>query len=811
MIEDARTTRCDRPAARRPVSPRRAAAGRRAIRALHRPILAFALAVLGWAALPIGPARADLPHPFDGPAGGNCRACAALVLSVGAEAQAGADAAAGALAARGYTIERLEDPGILALERGIDAFFAAARASGARRLAIWYGGPLAEREGRAALAARDTAPPSARAPSDRLDAIRLPGLADQITASGVAEAVLILEPDPAGAGERPALDLDLQPADAPQILTVIAPRPVAGLVTGLIGAPAIAFAQADADGDGALRASEIAALLGPGAEARLLNAPPPERARPAAPAPDGPDASTGIGALLDLGRLAAEQRSEAWRGIARSNDLAAIRRFLSAHCVEAEGAECASAREAIRRIESLMSQQVLECHRLATHPNDPATDEPGVPAEAMESRRAQAACFAALQQRPDDARLRYQYGRALDLLSNTRFAVEYERAAADGYAMAAFSLARAILEGRVGPVDEAAFARAMRLLETAGSKGMVDAQLLRALLLLESPRAADRETARGLLESIEDQSPLAQLQLARLRFAETSERDEEGLRRIEVMISDALRRGLLESDETEARALLNSVRERIEAIRQARLKASRPADPMIACRAALDFDPLALFGFFDLTDVMGAGTFSERLGKIQRTRLRPLNLGRIVEACDKPMAEGKGAPALMARYGYLLWQLETAKFRGRSDYGQTRGLWRDLFEKAAEGRDRSGMFFYGLLLRSQKESRAPGSFKRGQNWLQRAHRAGVAEATFYLALPHIMRDAPSGSGFRALPERGYTLLSTIADRPIPIVKVLLANVLANPQKYGIAPKPDAVRLIQRYLKEARELGVEWGN
>lgn len=59
------------------------------------------------------------------------------------------------------------------------------------------------------------------------------------------------------------------------------------------------------------------------------------------------------------------------------------------------------------------SQQVTECDRLASHPDDPFRVAPGLDREQIDLPKAIAACQLAVQADPSNPRLNYQLGRTL--------------------------------------------------------------------------------------------------------------------------------------------------------------------------------------------------------------------------------------------------------------------------------------------------------------------------------------------------------------------------------------------------------------
>lgn len=89
------------------------------------------------------------------------------------------------------------------------------------------------------------------------------------------------------------------------------------------------------------------------------------------------------------------------------------------------------------------SRSALECDRLTAHPFDPArpVGVPGVSNSNVDYYQAIQVCDAALRDYPQNARLKYQYGRALHLSGRSYESLKYMvEAARGGYAIAKFSV-----------------------------------------------------------------------------------------------------------------------------------------------------------------------------------------------------------------------------------------------------------------------------------------------------------------------------------------------------------------------------------
>lgn len=92
---------------------------------------------------------------------------------------------------------------------------------------------------------------------------------------------------------------------------------------------------------------------------------------------------------------------------------------------------------------------VTECDRLASHPEDPDIVAPGVPGSKVDVPRAIAACTAAVERDPANARQRYQLARVLAYSGDSsRATAEMKRAADDGYRQAQFVYGLFVERGR---------------------------------------------------------------------------------------------------------------------------------------------------------------------------------------------------------------------------------------------------------------------------------------------------------------------------------------------------------------------------
>lgn len=118
------------------------------------------------------------------------------------------------------------------------------------------------------------------------------------------------------------------------------------------------------------------------------------------------------------------------------------------------------------------SPAAIRCHRLAANPNDEMRwlGIKGVSLEKMNGAEALAACRAALAEKPDDARLRYQLARALDKTGAHAEKIEQlKKAIEGGYSHALVNLGVAYEDGKGAAVD---FEQARRFYEKALATGI---------------------------------------------------------------------------------------------------------------------------------------------------------------------------------------------------------------------------------------------------------------------------------------------------------------------------------------------------
>jgi len=116
------------------------------------------------------------------------------------------------------------------------------------------------------------------------------------------------------------------------------------------------------------------------------------------------------------------------------------------------------------------------CDQLAAHPLDPQRTAPGVLIEQMDHARAAAACEAAVALEPANARLWFEWARALDAGGLDSQAFErYRRAAELGSVAAMANFGLMLLDGR--GVDTADLPGAVEWIRRAAERGYSPAQV----------------------------------------------------------------------------------------------------------------------------------------------------------------------------------------------------------------------------------------------------------------------------------------------------------------------------------------------
>jgi len=143
-----------------------------------------------------------------------------------------------------------------------------------------------------------------------------------------------------------------------------------------------------------------------------------------------------------------------------------------------------------------------ECDRLAAHPSDPDKVTSGVPTADVRSWNEAAiwACQQAVARHPDDARQRYQLGRALFYAGQRAEALEQLDAAASArHRQAQFVLGLLYTDGVEGALGADA-CRALELWADAASRGHFAARV-----------ALGRDWARGAYTNCAEPPPASQV------------------------------------------------------------------------------------------------------------------------------------------------------------------------------------------------------------------------------------------------------------------------------------------------------------
>jgi TPR repeat protein len=97
---------------------------------------------------------------------------------------------------------------------------------------------------------------------------------------------------------------------------------------------------------------------------------------------------------------------------------------------------------------SRYSQEITECDRLASHPDDPFKLAAGVSEGKVDLAKAIPACLEAVTRDPKNPRLNYMYGRVLGYAGRGAEALPYREAAVDGdYPQALFVIGYITLYG----------------------------------------------------------------------------------------------------------------------------------------------------------------------------------------------------------------------------------------------------------------------------------------------------------------------------------------------------------------------------
>jgi hypothetical protein len=328
----------------------------------------------------------------------------------------------------------------------------------------------------------------------------------------------------------------------------------------------------------------------------------------------------------------------------------------------------------------------------------------------------------------------------------------------------------------------------------------------------------DPAEARRVLEAAAKDNASAKIALADL--LRPNARVESDYARIERLYRDALRLGLADDEAADVRAKMDALpsstasREKRQiqtpasattTTRPARRERPKAEASVEACRGELTFNPLEVLGLYSLTDFT-RDDVGLSINRFIAQKVRRLNASDLVAMCDTLM-RGSPPPSLMTQYGFVMMQWESDEGGGR-DYGQSRNTWPDLFRRAAEQGELTGMLLYGLHLRSAAASGGQ-SWASGTGWIERARQQGLDEAAIYLALPHLLPGTEPRQNFRRDPARGHALLVDVADLPIPLVKWMLALIYNSPENFGLPRRLQDPVLANEYYQEALGLGAKF--
>ncbi len=135
-----------------------------------------------------------------------------------------------------------------------------------------------------------------------------------------------------------------------------------------------------------------------------------------------------------------------------------------------------SAAEFVTFDPSRYSQEITDCDRLASHPDDPFKVAPGISEGKVDLVKAIPACLEAVTRDPKNPRSNYMYGRVLGYAGRGAEALPYRKAAVDGdYPQALFVIGYITLYGyNFQPKD---VCRAGELLRRSALHGRIAGQL----------------------------------------------------------------------------------------------------------------------------------------------------------------------------------------------------------------------------------------------------------------------------------------------------------------------------------------------
>lgn len=727
---------------------------------------------------------AKLTWPFGGDPTQSCDGCMALITTN--EPAASSDTVTEiepvneALSARGFEVTQRSVGTIIELENSVTEFLQKARQTSAKSIVVWLDQPVTEHDG---LSSVTVALPRDRSPTvTGLGALPIEGLLDQVRETGARSAMLIVN----GVVEKPGylepFDLSVQT----QLLFLGRKDELARSREGLVDSVAtlLRTGASDADFDDAINLGELEAVFNLKAHILVADIDEPNQVI----SNPKPLPSIDLSALtfsVDLGRAYSQRLRSLWAPISRRDSIRDVRQFIEKHC---RGASldplCSDAQVRLQTLRNEVPESVRDCNRLATDPNDPDAIDPGVPLDRMlRNREPQSVCRMAMADTPNDPRMIYQFGRALERRDNPSYENQYRRAAEMGYRIAEF--AYGLDQFRQNPRSALAWIR------RAADKGLVEAQLAAAELLESDAYGvrADIAAARKYYEMAARQSPRGKANLAAFLLVgapSASDRD-----RARALFGQALRGGLPDYME-------RGVRERLSQLGPSENRNDGSAISS-ACAAVLDFDPLKLFGVLHVRDL--GGQTQHLIENAIAERVLGIDFSSVVNACYGRVENTDARTDLVTAYAFTLWWLELTD----QNHGQDRYAWRDLFQGAAENQDPSAMFFVAALSIGLGANVTGEQLRSAIEWLNAAHTRGVDEAALFLALIHLSPDMPLD--FSRDPERGVKYLNAIADRPYPIVKLMMARSYLEPRKFGLPADFKDEALGEKYLDEAAKLGV----
>lgn len=734
----------------------------------------------------------DLPQPLKASAPGRCMGCVALVITSEEDNLLRYEDVVAALQSDGYQVTDFHLKTIIDLESQLNHFFQIARSTTAQNLLILYDGPLVLQEETLALPGKLTA-----GQGSAIGGVPVRAIVDRVAGLQASSAVIALN----ALNSKGALaDFDLSElrpviADGPEIV-LLAPTASADrfyILSLLSDALQIGLRRWDRNTDGKISLDELAPSREAPMRAVLF---PGRHAGQPTPGGTGPGSAnqSAKANLLDWDNLYRYRLARTWKGIRKSGEFNQLNNFFLDTCTSDSWPDvCDEIRLEVAYAKKQLKAGILDCHRFTTDLDDPDTSDPGVPFEALDGNEAQAACYTALRAEPDNMRLRFQFGRALEKLGIPDFLKEYSEAAEAGYTVAQYRYGQVLLERGIRTGSPAELADGTAWIEKAAESGLVQAQLLMAELLIHGVGAPQKpEAAKQWLIKAAEHSADGKLMLAEYLHERT--RSGPDYQNIAIILDSLEINHHLENE---------SQSNRIAALRRAiepHLPQYKEKLTMEECASLLNYDPLALLGYRHETSLSTKEVMSKQKLRI-RQWMRQYPPRTIIGKCDEPLQQFSASPELTARYAFLLQMVEQ---EGR-DYRQ-KGNFRELLERSAGEGDLVGMFLFGQMLRKEANEYEVDRYVNGMAWLEKASQKGLAEATFFLAYAHLV--SPDFPGFRKQPEKGLRLFNRIRTLNIPYVAYLLHVIYSDPVRFGLPETYHDLQRSERFAGEARALGVE---